>query len=148
VPSEYRNPTPTVDCIIRNFANGQIIMIERKNAPLGLALPGGFVNEGESVEQAVRREVKEELGIAVENLRQFHVYSAPDRDPRQHVMTVAFMADYRGGQNNTLRAGDDAGAWKGFKESDIPWQRLAFDHAKILHEYFMYMQTGKRPDER
>jgi ADP-ribose pyrophosphatase YjhB (NUDIX family) len=78
----YRNPVPTVDIIIE--VEGRIVLIERKNPPFGWALPGGFVDYGESFETAALREAKEETGLSVFNLHQFHTYSDPGRDERQH----------------------------------------------------------------
>jgi 8-oxo-dGTP diphosphatase len=85
----YRNPTPTVDIIIElgDHPGRPIILIERRNEPLGWAIPGGFVDYGESVETAAIREAKEEIGLDVELLEQFHVYSDPNRDPRQHTLS-------------------------------------------------------------
>ena len=99
---EYRNPVPTVDLIIR-LPDG-ILLIERKNPPHGKALPGGFVDEGETVESAAIREAMEETGLAVELKELFYVYSDPSRDPRKHTISVVFIAD----ANGTPRAADDA----------------------------------------
>jgi 8-oxo-dGTP diphosphatase len=86
------NPGPklAVDCII--LIDGRVLLIHRRNPPHGWALPGGFVEYGESVEEAVRREMKEETGLDLQNLRQFRVYSDPTRDQRGHVVSVVFTA--------------------------------------------------------
>lgn len=124
----YRNPVPTVDIIIES--GGGIVLIKRKNPPFGWALPGGFVDYGESFETAARREAKEETGLDVELIRQFHTYSDPDRDPRQHTASTVFIARAEG----TPKAGDDAAEARIFTSDDLP--PLAFDHAKILDDYF------------
>ncbi len=127
-----RNPYLTVDIIIR--IDGGIVLIERKNPPHGWALPGGFVDYGESVETAAMREAKEETGLSVNLKEQFHVYSAPDRDPRQHNVSVVFIADGRG----KLQAADDAARAGVYDRASLP-QPLAFDHDRILSDYFRYM---------
>jgi len=124
----YRNPFPTVDIIIR--IGNQVVLIERKNAPLGWALPGGFVDYGESLEQAAVREAAEETGLELAELRQFRAYSAPDRDPRQHNISFVFTAEGRG----QLRAGDDASGAALFPLDDLP-SPLCFDHGTILKDY-------------
>ncbi|HBK22669.1 MAG TPA: NUDIX hydrolase, partial [Planktothrix sp. UBA10369] len=102
----YRNPTPTVDIIIEliDRPDRPIVLIERKNPPLGWAIPGGFVDYGESVETAAIREAKEETGLDVELIEQFYVYSDPNRDPRQHTLSVVFLATAIG----QPQAADDA----------------------------------------
>ena len=89
---QLRNPLPTVDVILRN-KSGQIALIHRKNPPLGWALPGGFVDAGESCETAAVREAKEELSVDVRLLKQFGVYSDPSRDSRMHTISVVFIAE-------------------------------------------------------
>ncbi len=123
-----RNPVPTVDIIIA-YGDG-VVMVERRNEPHGWALPGGFIDYGESAEEAAVREAREETGLALEDLEQFRVYSAPDRDPRMHTLTVVFTAAGTG----TLRAGDDAGAARVVDPADPPTP-VAFDHARILADY-------------
>ncbi len=129
-----RNPFPTVDLIIeirRSDGREGIILIERKNPPYGWALPGGFVEYGESLEEAARREAKEETSLEVELIRQFHTYSAPDRDPRFHTISTVFIAKASG----QPRAKDDARAIGIFTPEEITFP-LAFDHGKILEDYF------------
>lgn len=124
----YKNPFPTVDIIIE-LEDG-IVLIERKNPPYGWALPGGFVDYGESFEHAAVREAKEETSLDVTLIRQFHTYSAPDRDPRHHTASTVFIATAEG----TLRAADDALQAKVFSRDNLP--ELVFDHALILDDYF------------
>src|SRR6185503_8215425 len=90
---DYRNPTPTVDILIELADRpGTLVFVERKNEPRGLALPGGFVDEGEWVADAAVREAKEETGLDVELVELFHVYSDPSRDKRQHTVSIVFIA--------------------------------------------------------
>jgi len=124
----YKNPLPTVDIIIE--ATGGIVLIERKNKPLGWALPGGFVDYGESLEQAAIREAREETGLHVTLVRQLKTYSDPNRDPRHHTISTVFMATAEGSPT----AGDDAGRTGIFTRQNLP--PLVFDHAKILNDYF------------
>lgn len=124
----HRNPIPTVDIIIE--IGGKIVLIERKNPPFGWALPGGFVDYGESFESAAIREAKEETSLDVTGLKQFHTYSAPDRDARMHTATTVFLAKAKG----TPVAADDAAKAELFTKNNLP--ELAFDHAKILDDYF------------
>ncbi|NPA15589.1 MAG: NUDIX hydrolase [Deferribacteres bacterium] len=125
----YKNPIPTVDVIIETPKG--IVLIKRKNPPYGWALPGGFVDYGETLEEAAVREAKEETGLDVELIRQFHAYSDPNRDPRQHTITVVFIAKAEG----TPVAGDDAKEVGVFTRENLP-RPLAFDHGKILEDYF------------
>lgn len=130
-----RNPYLTVDVIIEiEDENGEqgVVMIERKNPPHGWALPGGFVDYGESLEAAAVREAKEETSLDVELTRQFHAYSDPGRDERQHNVTVVFIARAIGG---ALEARDDARRAGVFGENSLP-PEIAFDHADILSDYF------------
>ncbi len=142
----YRNPIPTVDIIIKlewelETAEGAgIVLIRRKNPPLGWALPGGFIDYGESAEQAAVREAAEETSLKVQLIEQFHVYSNPQRDPRQHTLTTVFIAQ----ANGTPRGADDAAEARVFEESSLP-SVLAFDHEQILRDYFVYRRTGQRP---
>jgi ADP-ribose pyrophosphatase YjhB (NUDIX family) len=126
----YRNPIPTVDIIIE-MESGGIILIKRKNPPPGWAIPGGFVDYGESLEAAAIREAKEETNLDVELVRQFHAYSAPDRDPRHHTITTVYIAKAK----TKPEAGDDAVAIGVFTESSLP-DEIAFDHRLILRDYF------------
>jgi ADP-ribose pyrophosphatase YjhB (NUDIX family) len=135
---EFRNPYPTVDIIIEH--EGGIILILRRNEPRQWAIPGGFCDYGESLEAAAVREAREETGLDVELIEQFHTYSDPRRDPRQHNITTVYIARAIGG---TLRAQDDAQDIGIFSEDNLPPQ-LAFDHDEILKDYFIYKKTGRR----
>ncbi len=126
---KHRNPLPTADIIIK-YKRG-IILIKRKNPPVGWALPGGFVDYGESLESAAVREAKEETGLKVKLLKQFHTYSDPKRDPRRHTITTVYIAEGRG----KLSAGDDAKEAGIFQGKNLP-SPLVFDHKKILNDYF------------
>lgn len=122
-----RNPLPTVDIIIE--IDGGIVLVRRKNPPHGWALPGGFVDYGESLEAAAAREALEETGLAVTLVRQMHSYSAPGRDPRFHTITTVFIAMAAG----TLCSGDDAAEAQIFPLDNLP--PLVFDHQTILQDY-------------
>jgi len=127
--SNLRNPIPTVDIIIE-YVKG-IVLIKRKNPPEGWALPGGFVDYGESLEVAAAREAKEETGLEVELVRQFHTYSDPKRDPRHHTITTVFIAKAKG----KAVAGDDAQEIGIFRKDNLP-EQIVFDHRDIINEYF------------
>jgi ADP-ribose pyrophosphatase YjhB (NUDIX family) len=114
-----------------NLEDRGIVLVKRKNPPLGWALPGGFVNYGESLEDAAIREAKEETSLDVKLTRQLHTYSSPDRDPRGHTITTVFVATASG----TPRASSDALAVGLFKRDEVP-EDLVFDHKKILDDYF------------
>ncbi len=131
----YRNPVPTVDIIIE--VDDRIVLIERKNPPYGWALPGGFVDYGESFELAAVREAEEETGLAVRGLAQFRTYSDPERDPRQHTVSTVFIVQADG----QPVAGDDAGKAELFDRDNLP--ELAFDHARILADYYRF-KNGER----
>lgn len=125
-----RNPLPTVDIIIECNNRG-IVLIKRKNPPYGWALPGGFVDYGESLEQAAIREAKEETSLDIELIRQFHTYSDPKRDPRGHTITTVYVARAKG----EPKASDDAADIGLFSKDNLP-STLCFDHKDILTDYF------------
>ena len=129
-------PFSTVDAIIE--INGGVILIQRSNPPFGFALPGGFVDYNESLEDAVRREMKEETDLDLEDLKQFHTYSEPGRDPRFHTICTVFLAKGKGKPN----AGDDAASLKVVKLEEIEKLNFAFDHKKILSDYLIYKKGG------
>ncbi len=135
---EYKNPLPTVDIIIE-LESGGIVLIKRKNPPYGWAIPGGFVDEGESLEDAAVREALEETGLRVRLRCQMHTYSAPGRDPRFHTITTVFVASASG----TPVAGDDAAGVGVFSRENLPAD-LAFDHGAVLEDYFSWKKEGFR----
>ena len=126
----YQNPIPTVDIIIEIKSKG-IVLIKRKNPPYGWAIPGGFVDYGESLEKAAVREAKEETNLNVTLIRQFYTYSDPKRDPRHHSISTVYIAKGKG----ILKAKDDAVEIGVFTQSNLP-DEIAFDHRSILHDYF------------
>ena len=125
----YKNPVPAVDLIIEIEGKG-LVLIERRNPPPGWALPGGFVEVGETLEQAAVREAKEETCLDVELLGHFHTYSDPNRDPRMHCISTVFVAKATG----TPKAEDDAKSCAIYPKDQLP-DILAFDHRKILEDY-------------
>ncbi|ACK66642.1 NUDIX hydrolase [Rippkaea orientalis PCC 8801] len=138
----YRNPVPTVDIIIEliDQPNRPIILIERKNEPYGWALPGGFVDYGETVEKAAFREAEEEVSLKVDLIEQFHVYSNPNRDPRQHTLSIVFIATAKG----KPQAADDAKNVGIFDLWELP-KNLCFDHDQILEDYKKYRFYQLKP---
>ncbi len=136
---KYRNPLLTVDIIIE--INNGIILIERANPPYGWALPGGFVNYGESIESAAIREAKEETSLEIKLKEQFQTYSEPDRDPRHHSVTTVFIASGIG----VPRAEDDAKRLGIFTKNTLP-RPIAFDHEKIIRDYFRYKNGELKKD--
>jgi 8-oxo-dGTP diphosphatase len=133
-----RNPLLTVDIIIE-VPDG-VVLIERKNPPHGWALPGGFVDYGESIEKAAVREAEEETSLNVHLLEQFYTYSDPSRDPRHHTVSTVFIATAQA----VPRAADDAKTAGVFSESQLP-APIVFDHGRILSDYFRFKRTGERP---
>ena len=127
--NDRRQPRLTVDVIVE-VGKDRLVLIRRKNPPPGWALPGGFVDAGETVEQAAVRETLEETSLRVELVRQFHVYSDPTRDPRGHTVSVVFIGRAQG----EPRAADDAAEARTFPVDALP-QELAFDHGRILADY-------------
>ncbi|MEE9614631.1 MAG: NUDIX hydrolase [Thermodesulfobacteriota bacterium] len=158
---KHKNPLPTVDIIIELAPGGMmpngmmpsgmmpsavtpsngIVLIERKNPPYGWAIPGGFVDAGESLEDAARREAIEETSLSVRLVCQMHAYSDPGRDPRFHTVSVVFVAEAPPGAEPVAR--DDARAVGVFTEDTLP-APLAFDHAEILKDYFRWKREGFR----
>ncbi len=132
----YKNPTPTTDVIIydpRHRERG-IVLIERVNEPLGFALPGGFVDEGESVEHAAVREMREETGLTVELEGLLGVYSHPKRDPRSHTLSVVYVGKALNADD--IHAGDDAKHAAFYALHELP--TLVFDHGQILEDYKLF----------
>ncbi|MCC6502272.1 MAG: NUDIX hydrolase [Deltaproteobacteria bacterium] len=133
--SQYKNPSPTVDIIIE-LGSG-VVLIERKNEPFGWAIPGGFVDYGESLEDAAVREAQEETSLNVRLKCQMHAYSDPSRDPRRHTLSVVFVAEASG----SPEARDDAKGVGVFTEKTLP-SPIAFDHGRILSDYFRWKKEG------
>ena len=122
-------PYVTVDAIIE-LPEG-IVIIQRSNPPFGWALPGGFVDYGESLEDAVKREAKEETNLDLTEIKQFHTYSHPQRDPRFHTIGTVFIAKAKG----RPQAGDDAAGLKVIPLNEVKGLDFAFDHKKIIEDY-------------
>ncbi len=132
----YKNPAPTIDLIIEiedEAGRPGIVLIQRGHYPPGWALPGGFVEYGETLEQAAVREGREETGLRVKLLGQFHTYSDPARDPRKHTISTVFLAKATG----RPKAGDDARQAAVYTRRGLP-SPLAFDHARILADYYRF----------
>ena len=134
--NQFRNPVPTVDAIIRvrRTADSEvagIVLIKRKNPPEGWAIPGGFLDYGERVEECAVREAKEETGLDVSLVNLLGIYSDPARDPRHHTITAVYIAEAVG-----IPIADDDAADAGiFTKDNLP-DKIAFDHADILEDYF------------
>jgi ADP-ribose pyrophosphatase YjhB (NUDIX family) len=128
----HKNPLTAVDIIIEVDSRG-IILIKRKNPPYGWAIPGGFVEYGESLEDAAVREAIEETSLGVDLLEQFHTYSDPRRDPRFHCISTVYIAKAKG----KPEAKDDAAEIGIFNQSNLP-DEIAFDHRIILRDYFRF----------
>ncbi|MGB8933373.1 MAG: NUDIX hydrolase [Anaeromyxobacteraceae bacterium] len=136
---EYRNPTPTVDVVIL-LPGDRVVLVERRNPPPGWAMPGGFVDEGETLEAAAVREAKEETGLDVRLEELLYVYSDPRRDPRKHTLSAVFVGRAEG----EPVGGDDAAQARSFAWDSFP-SPLAFDHAEILADARRFLLTGVRP---
>lgn len=136
---KYSNPTPTVDVILQR--GSKVLMVRRRKDPFKgqLALPGGFVNEGETAEDAMKREAMEETSLEVEPIEILGVYSDPARDPRKHIMTVVFVGIIIGGSG---KAGDDAASIEWVELAGIEGQQIAFDHSTILRDYKKWKASG------
>lgn len=140
--SQHVTPKLTVDIIINRGSDG-IVLISRKFEPFGWALPGGFVDIGETTMEAAIREAKEETSLDIEDVVQFHTYSSPERDPRGHGVTVVYLANAKG----TPRAEDDAIdiiIWNP-KRLELLEKSLCFDHQQIVEDYLYFSKTGMRP---
>lgn len=131
----YKNPIPTVDIIIEK--DDKVVLIRRKREPFKgkLAIPGGFVNEGELIEDRAIIEAKEETSLDVKLKEILGVYSIPDRDPRGHLMTTVFIAKPISGR---VKGGDDAAEASWFKLSNKILNEVSFDHKKILMDYLKW----------
>ncbi len=136
---EYKNPIPTVDAIIQN--SNSILLVKRSKDPYKnqFALPGGFVNEGETIEEAIKREVYEETSLEVHPIDILGVYSDPKRDPRGHIMTVVFIVLIIRGNPS---AGDDAKEISWIPIEKISDIKIAFDHKLVIHDYLRWKKEG------
>lgn len=134
----FKNPIPTVDCIIQ-LPGERIVLIRRAKPPLGWALPGGFVDEGEALHDAAVREAKEETGLTVDLSEQFFTYSDPARDPRRHTLSTVYL----GWAEGEPKGGDDAAEARAFKLDELPGD-LVFDHGQILQDFLTWKRTGRR----
>jgi len=132
-------PAPTVDAIIE-LPGERIVLVRRRFEPLGWALPGGFVDLGETLERACAREALEETGLQVELLEQFFTYSDPRRDPRRHTLSTVYLARATG----EPKGADDAAEARAFALTELP-SPIVFDHARIIEDYRRYRATGERP---
>jgi 8-oxo-dGTP diphosphatase len=137
--NKYKNPTPTVDILLHD-KNSNVLMIYRKNEPHGWALPGGFVNEGESYEDAAERELWEEtdISIVIAPKDQYRLYSNPKRDPRAHITSMVYSLFVPDLETRAMRAKDDACKLKLFPAQQILAGHVdtAFDHANIISDFF------------
>ena len=138
--TEHKNPVPTVDVILQKDSN--ILLVKRKKDPFKdhLALPGGFVNEGEKVEDAVKRETAEETSLEVEPIDILGVYSDPGRDPRGHILSIVFVGTILSGEP---RAGDDSQDVEWVNLDELKKKKLAFDHDQILTDYREWRNSGR-----
>jgi 8-oxo-dGTP diphosphatase len=142
--TRHKNPAPTVDVLIEIVDRpGTLVFIERAKDPLGLALPGGFIDDGEWAADAAIREMKEETGLDVELVELFHVYSDPARDKRRHTISVVYLGRAKG----VPVGGDDAARAIVCNPDALP-QPLVFDHALIVADYLAYKRHGVRPPVR
>jgi 8-oxo-dGTP diphosphatase len=144
---KHQNPVPAVDFLISKDSNSKILLVKRKNDPFKgiLSIPGGFVNEGETAEDAMMREAKEETSLIVEPIAILGVYSDPQRDPRMHTISVTFITRIVQGNEN---ARDDAAALQWIKlegelDALIQSQQIAFDHSKILNDYKKWIKAAQ-----
>lgn len=137
--AEHRNPAPTVDVVI-SLPGDRVVLVARRFPPLGWALPGGFVDEGETVEAAAVREAREETGLSVTLTDLLGVYSDPRRDARRHTMSTVFLGRAAG----EPAGGDDAAEARAFAWAELP-APLCFDHAEILADARRLLLTGVRP---
>jgi|SRR5690242_18090364 8-oxo-dGTP diphosphatase len=136
---EHYNPIPAVDVILQRGST--VLMVKRKKEPFKdyLALPGGFVNQGETVEDAMKREAKEETSLEIEPVDILGVYSDPIRDPRKHALSTVFIGIIVYGQD---KAGDDASTLEWVELNEIEKQQIAFDHLQMLRDYKNWRVSG------
>ena len=138
----HKNPIPTVDIIIQK--DSRILLVKRKKEPFKdlFALPGGFVNEGEQVEDAAKREAKEETSLDIELVDILGVYSEPNRDPRGHIMSTVFVGKIPPNNKVEALAQDDAAKIEWINLEEVDNTQFAFDHQKIISDYKKWKQSG------
>lgn len=136
---EWKQPKITVDVLVEDPA-GRILLVRRRNPPEGWAVPGGFVDVGETLEAAAVRELMEETGLAVELIGQFHTYSDPKRDPRHHTITTVFLGRPMDPKALPV-AGDDA-LEAMFFAPEAPPTPMAFDHDRVLADFLRFRESG------
>jgi len=138
--TEHKNPVPTVDVILQKDSN--ILLVKRKKDPFKdhLALPGGFVNVGEKVEDAVKREAVEETSLEIEPIDILGVYSDPGRDPRGHILSIVFVGTILSGEP---KAGDDSQDVEWVNLGELEKKKLAFDHSRIITDYREWRNSGR-----
>ncbi len=146
---KHKNPVPAVDFIIKSDNNSEILLVRRKNDPFKgmLSIPGGFINKGETAEDAARREAKEETSLVIEPIAILGAYSDPQRDPRMHTLSITFISRKIQG-TGVARARDDASALLWVKIEDeldslIESKQLAFDHSRILRDYKKWLKSSQ-----
>ncbi len=137
----WDQPRLTVDAVVTD-PDGRILLVQRGLDPPGWALPGGFVDSGETLEAAAARELREETGLVAHDVLQFHTYSDPERDPRHHTVTTVCLARAQG----IPRAGDDALDARFFPMQALP-EAMAFDHRTIVEDVQRFQATGLRPQD-
>ncbi|MBN2459101.1 NUDIX domain-containing protein [Candidatus Woesearchaeota archaeon] len=130
VPGPHKFPRLATDIIIEY--QGGVVLIERKNEPFGWAMPGGYHELGLSAEKNAAKEAKEETSLDINVKYLLGFYSDPKRDVRAHTASAVFVADGHG----ALKADDDAKDARVFKKEEVPWEKLAFDHARIIKDYY------------
>lgn len=134
-PSKER-PVLTVDALVYNQTNKTLLLVKRKNPPHGWALPGGLMDVGETVEDAVKRELKEETNLIANSVKFFRIMSDPERDPRFHAVSIVYYIESFSG---TAKAADDAKDVGWFGYDDIRGLAIAFDHRNIIDSFFHKM---------
>ena len=137
-----RNPLPTADVVIE-LPDDRVVLVRRRHPPSGWAFPGGFIEVGETAEEAAIREAREETGLLVRLEHLLGVYSDPRRDPRHHTLTTVYVGRAEGNP----RGGDDAALARAFRFEDVPGD-LAFDHHVLLVDYLRWRRTGYLPPPR
>jgi 8-oxo-dGTP diphosphatase len=135
---EIKTPLCTVDCIIE-LPGDRIVLVRRSHPPIGWALPGGFVDPGETLHDAAVREAREETGLEVTLSEQFFTYSDPQRDPRRPTVSTVYIGTAQGAP----QGGDDAAEARAVALDGLP-DDLCFDHSTILRDYLTYRRTGRR----